>query len=377
MQLSQLRGSDFTQGKWEFDNKMPSHLFYLICFKETKEFRDTVDYVVNKIDDERKTNDLFLLEMDYSTGNITKKIKPLEDIIHYREDKFHKFVSFFTKRRGFKNRSITVNICEKYRYACIVVNHTYADGIKMYNDLMSNIIQGCHKDIFAKEYVYKPFINEALMIKSIFNNLTMSLFHKQSFARDSKMKTKNHFVAIKNETISQIKNDLHTSFNYVCMAFVLKYIFEHSTAISLNVLVSYGFKPNERRYNNYSFVIINVKNADLKTMIQQIARDVEKSKSDVIGNYEILNNYSGLEDIFKNDMIDIVYASMLLNTTTHFSHYIVNADPVPPIYTCVLNSKANLYSNVAISIKTRDICLRNNDFSNPKMLKTSKYTTSL
>jgi hypothetical protein len=372
--ISELRGADFAHAKWEFDNKIPSHMFNVVYFEDENEYRVVKEHAKNAIDRERKVNDHYLLEMNYSNGEIIERVKDFDEIVHFREEPFRNFVCFFTKKRGFKNNSITVNFSDKYRYICLVLNHTFTDGVKFYNNVMTAILPGSQEETVTTNYNCRPIVKEALMLKSIINNARLSLTTTKHFNFDCNLKTRLHFLNINNDVITQTKNILQTSFNYVCMAFVVKYIFDNSDASSLNVLVSYGFKPNDKYYNNYSFVVIKInKNDNLEKMVKKIAFDINKSKTDFVGNYEMTHNYSGLEKIFKYDRIDLVYASMLCVSKTHYSNYAINVEPTMPAYVCVTNSKANHHSSVAISIKSKGIFLKNNDFSNPKMLKTSTY----
>jgi hypothetical protein len=372
--IRDLKGIDYAHAKWEFDNKMPSHLFYVIYSKDETEYNNIKQYIIQKTECERKVNDLLLLEIDYDTGDISKRVKTMDEIFHYRQEPFPKFVSFFTKKRGFKNKSITINLSDKHRYMCLVFNHSFGDGIRSTNKLLANLAYGCSEETITKQYVYKPFVNELCMMKSMINNVKLTLTTKKSFIYNERMKTIINYVNIDNAVITKLKNELKTSFNYVGMAFVLKYMFEHSDATSLNVLVSFGFKENDKYYNNYTFVVITVKKEDeFEQMVKKIASDIEEKKTDFVGNYEMIHNYGSLEKIFKNDVIDVVYASMLWNEDKHYSNYIVNANPTMPVYICVLNSKANIYSNVVINIKTTNVFLKNNDFIKPEMLKTSKY----
>jgi hypothetical protein len=180
--LRDLKGVDYAHANWEFKNKTPSHMFFIIYFDNENEYDDAIKHGVSAVERERQTNDIFLLEIDYSTGEIKQRVKTMDEIIHNREEPFHKFTSFFTKRRGFKNNSITINCSSKYRYVSFVLNHSFADGIKMYNDVMTNTLIGAYTETYTKHYVYTPFINELCMLKSIINNVKLSLSTKQSFS---------------------------------------------------------------------------------------------------------------------------------------------------------------------------------------------------
>lgn len=375
--IRDLKGVDYAHAKWEFDNKMPSHLFYVIYSKDETEYNNIKQFIIQKTEYERKVNDQLLLEIDYDTGDISRRVKTMDEIFHYREEPFPKFIKFFTKKRGFKNKSITINLSYKHKYMCLVFNHSFGDGVKSTNNLLAKLAYGCSEETFTKQYVYKRFVNELCMMKSMINNVKLALTTKRSFIYNEHMKTIINYVNIDNAVITKVKNELNTSFNYVGMAFVLKYMFENSDATSLNVLVSFGFKENDKYYNNYTFVVITVKKEDeFEQMVKKIASDIDKKKTDFIGNYEMTHNYDGLEKIFQNNVVDIVYASMLWNEDKHYSNYIVNANPTFPAYICVLNSKANVYSNLAINIKTKNVLLKNNCLSNPKILNASKYITS-
>lgn len=356
------KGVDYEHAKWEFDNKMPSHIFFIVPFKTARSYNEATRFCLNAMERERHVNDLFLLEMDYGTGEIFKRVKTMDEMVHRRDEPFRRFVTFFTKKRGFKNKSITVNVSDKYRYLCIVMNHTFADGLRMYNEIMAAILVGASKETYSTSYVYRPVINEALMAKSVWNIMRLLRTTRPSFAHDARMKTVVHFVDIENKIITQTKNKLRVSFNFACMGFVLKYIMQHSDASSLNVSVSYGFKPNDRYYNNYTFVVISVKKHDnVEEMISKIAADIDRLKPDLVGNYDMAHYYRGLGEMLKSDTIDIAYASMLFNMERPCSGYIVNADPTMPVYIGVGNSRVNRRTNVAISIKTQNVRLPGND----------------
>ncbi len=69
------KGVDYEHAKWEFDHQMPSHFFFLVTFETARLFNQAKRFALNAIDRERHVNDQFLLEMDYVTGDISKRVK--------------------------------------------------------------------------------------------------------------------------------------------------------------------------------------------------------------------------------------------------------------------------------------------------------------
>lgn len=159
-------------------------------------------------------------------------------------------------------------------------------------------------------YKYIPIFNELLIL---FNLLKYTKIKNRSLNVSKYLTLQNNCVMkeISKNKVENIKMKHDLKSQHICIGIACSHIFRATKKPInyLNVGILVGLK-NERFRNNYTMIIIEVKNTELIEMIKGIEKNIKKNSSLAISTYDIINFTSGNIQKIKDKKCDILFTNV-------------------------------------------------------------------
>ena len=159
-------------------------------------------------------------------------------------------------------------------------------------------------------YKYVPIFNELLIL---FNLIKYTKIKNRSLGVSNYLKLQNNCVMkeITKNKVENIKMKHNLKSQHICIGIACSHIFKATKKPInyLNVGILVGLK-NERFRNNYTMIIIEVKNTELIEMIKGIEKNIRKNSSLALSTYDIINFTSGNIQKIKDKKCDILFTNV-------------------------------------------------------------------
>ncbi|GMI43537.1 hypothetical protein TrCOL_g2382 [Triparma columacea] len=239
-----------------------------------------------------------LLNIDPSTKTYTRRT--LSDIIHpYNPTSStpnFNYVAFSSV-----NTSVPVHFylsSSSHSVFCFI-DHCIADGLTMYNEVVAPIIDNPRFKL-AKRPVYAPVLTEMHQLYVVGRMAHLYgralLLREQPLERLSKEQQWAAFHKIKLGQVKEVKNRLNVPVAAVIMSVLIKHLASSLSKLdksSLKICLSYAFE-NEASFNNYSFIIIDVKESmTIEKMSVYISKQLMGRRHEINTMYHLLQLPSG------------------------------------------------------------------------------------
>ena len=159
-------------------------------------------------------------------------------------------------------------------------------------------------------YKYVPIFNELLIL---FNLIKYTKIKNRSLGVNNYLKLQNNCVMkeISKNKVENIKMKHNLKSQHICIGIACNHIFRATKKPInyLNVGILVGLK-NDRFRNNYTMIIIEVKNTELIEMIKGIEKNIKKNSSLALSTYDIINFTSGNIQKMKDKKCDILFTNV-------------------------------------------------------------------
>ena len=116
---------------------------------------------------------------------------------------------------------------------------------------------------------------------------------------------------INKNKVENIKIKYNLKSQHICIGIACSHIFRSTKKPInyLNVGILVGLK-NDRFRNNYTMIIIEVKNTELIEMIKSIQKNIKENSSLALSTYDIINFTSGNIQKIKDKKCDILFTNV-------------------------------------------------------------------
>ncbi|GMH76211.1 hypothetical protein TrRE_jg1437 [Triparma retinervis] len=179
------------------------------------------------------------------------------------------------------------------------IDHCIADGLTMYNEVVAPIIDNPRFQL-AKRPLYVPVLTE---MHQMYVVARMAYLYGESLVlrtpaleRTSKEQQWAAFHRIRLGQIKEVKNKLNVPVAAVIMSILIKHLassLSKLTKSSLKICLSYAFE-NEASFNNYSFIILDVKESmTIEMMSVYLAKQLMGRRHEINTMYHLLQLPSG------------------------------------------------------------------------------------